>query len=73
MITVIKHFGNTLKEEDYIKILENLRILAKTKQDFEKDNIKTTNIEDKQYNSFKGEEKTYQKTLTPTPNTIYSN
>lgn len=59
MHTVIKHFGNTLKEEDYIKILENLRNLTKTKQDFEKENIKTTNIDDKQYNSFKGEDKTY--------------
>lgn len=59
MSTIIKHFGNTLKEEDYIKILENLRTLTKTKRDFEKDNIKTTNIGDKQYNSFKGEDKTY--------------
>lgn len=59
MENVVKHFGNTLKEEDYIKILENLRILTKTKQDFEKENIKTTNIDDKQYNSFKGQDKTY--------------
>ena len=59
MQTVIKHFGNTLKEEDYIKILENLRVLTKTKQDFEKDNIKTTNLENKQFNSFKGVDKTY--------------
>lgn len=59
MQTVVKHFGNTLKEDDYIKILENLRTLTKTKQDFEKDNIKTTNIGDKQYNSFKGNDKTY--------------
>lgn len=59
MQIVIKHFGNTLKEEDYIKILENLRTLTKTKQDFDKDNIKTTNIDNKQFNSFKGEDKTY--------------
>ena len=59
MQTVIKHFGNTLKEEDYVIILENLRVLTKTKQDFEKDNIKTTNIDNKQYNSFKGKDKTY--------------
>ncbi|MBR6690872.1 MAG: hypothetical protein IKL65_06025 [Bacilli bacterium] len=59
MVTVIKHFGNTLKEEDYVKLLENLRVLTKTKQDFAKENIKTTNIDDKQYNSFKGEDKTY--------------
>ena len=59
MQTVIKHFGNTLKEEDYVKILENLRKLTKTKKEFEQDNIKTTNIGDKQFNSFKGENKTY--------------
>lgn len=59
MTTVIKHFGNTLKEDDYVKILENLRILTKTKLDFDKDNIKTTNIDDKQFNSFEGEDKTY--------------
>ena len=38
MGTVIKHFGNTLKEEDYTKILENLRTLTKTKKDFEHKN-----------------------------------
>ena len=50
---------NTLTEEDYTRILENLRVLTKTKQDFEDENIKTTNIDDKEYNSFKGEEKSY--------------
>lgn len=59
MQTVVKHFGNTLKEEDYVKILENLRILTKTKQNFEQDAIKTTNINNKQFNSLEGEDKTY--------------
>jgi len=59
MQTVIKHFGNTLTEQDYIQILENLRVLTKTKQNFEQENIKTTNIDDKQFNSFQGENKTY--------------
>ena len=59
MTVVVKHFGNTLKEEDYIKILENLRILTKTKLDFDKEKIKTTNIDEKQFNSFKGKDKTY--------------
>ena len=59
MQNVIKHFGNTLKEEDYVKILENLRTLTKTKQDFDKDNIKTTKIGNNEYNSLKGEDKTY--------------
>ena len=52
MQTVIKHFGNTIIEEDYIKILENLRTLTKEKMSFEKDNIKTTNIDNKEFNSF---------------------
>lgn len=59
MQTVIKHFGNTLKEEDYVKILENLRVLTKTKKDFEKENIKTTNIDNHQFNSLQTEDKTY--------------
>ena len=55
------HFLNlkTLKEENYVNVLNNLRILTKLKQEFEKENNKTTNIDDKQYNSFKGEDKTY--------------
>lgn len=59
MQTVIKHFGNTLREDDYTKILENLRVLTKTKKDFEKENIGTTNVGDKQINTFKGANKTY--------------
>lgn len=59
MQIVINHFGNTLKEEDYVQILENLRVLTKTKKEFEKENIETTNIGDKQINTFKGADKTY--------------
>lgn len=56
---VIKHFGNTLSEEDFKQILDNLKILTKTKQDFNEENIKTTKIDEKEYNTFKGEDKTY--------------
>ncbi|MBQ9072493.1 MAG: hypothetical protein IJY25_04995 [Bacilli bacterium] len=59
MTNVVKHFGNTLNEEDFTRILETLRILTKDKQDFEKDNIKTTDIEDKQFVSYQGQNKTY--------------
>lgn len=59
MENVVKHFGNTLIEEDYTRILENLRVLTKTKQDFEEENIKTTNIDDKEYSRFKGEDRPY--------------
>ena len=59
MTIVVKHFGNSLKEDDYIKILENLRVLTKTKLDFDKENIQTVNIDDKQFNSFVGKDKSY--------------
>ena len=59
MENVVKHFGNTLIEEDYTKILENLRVLTKAKQDFEKENIKTTNIDDKEYSMLKGKDNSY--------------
>lgn len=59
MDVVVKHFGNTLKEEDFTRILENLKELTKTKQQFESENIKTTSIEDKEYVSFEGNDKTY--------------
>ena len=59
MQTVMKHFGNTLKEEDYVKILENLRELTKSKKEFDQENITTTNIDEKQYNTYKGADKTY--------------
>lgn len=51
----LKHF----KEDDYIKILENLRLLTKSKKEFEQENIKTTNLADKQFSSFRGKDKTY--------------
>ena len=51
----LKHF----KEEDYIKVLENLRLLTKAKKEFEQENIKTTNLDNKQFSSLKGEDKTY--------------
>lgn len=57
--TAMKHFGNTLKEDDYIKILENLRKLTKDKLTNNKEAVKTTNIEDKQFNTYEGQDKTY--------------
>lgn len=59
MDNVLKHFGNTLNEEDFRKIITNLNELTNAKQNFEKDNIKTTNLGDDEYNTFKGEDKTY--------------
>lgn len=56
---VVKHFGNTLNENDFKRILEEMIKLTETKKSFDKDDIKTTNIDDKEYNSFKGSDKTY--------------
>lgn len=59
---IILNFRNELKhfkEEDYIKILENLRALTNSKKEFERENIKTTNLDNKQFSSLKGQDKTY--------------
>jgi len=56
---VMKHFGNTLNEADFKRILESMVELTKNKNDFDKDNIKTTTIDDNQYNSYKGNERNY--------------
>jgi len=56
---VVKHFGNTLNETDYKNILNEIIKLTEKKKDFDKESIKTTNIDDKEYTSYKGEDKTY--------------
>lgn len=55
---VMKHFRH-FKEKDYIKILENLRDITKRKQEYEDKNIKTTTIDNNEYNVFEGKDKTY--------------
>ena len=59
LTNVVKHFGNTLNEEDFKKIQSEMVKLTEKKKSFEKDQVKTTNIDDKEYNSYKGEEKTF--------------
>lgn len=56
---VVKHFGNTLKEEHYIMILDNLRKLTKKKQSFEDDKIKTINFDNNELNSYSGKNKNF--------------
>ena len=56
MDTVVKHFGNTLREADFKEILENMRQLTKDKQSFNTDDIKTTTIDNKDYSTYKNEE-----------------
>jgi len=59
MDTVIKHFGNTLNEADFTLIIRRINEITKLKQQFASKDIKTTKIDDKEFNSFKGENKTY--------------
>lgn len=56
---VVKHFGNTLNEQDFKNIQNEMVKLTEKKKDFEKENIKTTNIDDKQFNSYQGQERTF--------------
>lgn len=52
MENVVKHFGNTLGEMDFKAILESLKSLSKDKKSFDEENVKTTNIDGKEYVSF---------------------
>jgi len=59
LVTVVKHFGNTLTEEDYRLIQEKMIKISKLKKSFDQENIKTTNLDEKEYISYKSSEKTY--------------
>ena len=56
---VVKHFGNTLNEADFKLIQNEIVKLTEKKKSFEKETIKTTNIGEKQYNSYIGNEKSF--------------
>lgn len=55
---VVKHFGNTLTEQDFARIVNHIVQITENKKSFDKDNIRTTNIDNKQYVSFEGSDKT---------------
>lgn len=59
MDIVVKHFGNNLSETDFNLMINKIFELTKEKKSFDNENINTTNIDDKTYNSFKGKDKTY--------------
>ena len=54
---VVKHFGNTLNEQDYINIQNQMLKIEEKKKSFEKDNIKTTNIGEEQFVTYEGKDK----------------
>lgn len=56
---VVKHFGNTLNEEDYKKILNQIVKLTEEKKSFQNESIKTTNIDNEQYVSYEGNDKKF--------------
>ena len=55
---VVKHFGNTLNEQDYINIQNQMVKIEEKKKSFDKDNIKTTNIGEEQFVTYEGTNKT---------------
>lgn len=55
---VVKHFGNTLNEEDFKKIQSEMVKVTEKKKSFEKENIKTTNIGEEQFVTYEGTDKT---------------
>lgn len=59
MENVVKHFGNTLSEEDFKLIQEQIIKITQEKKSSDKKNVKTTHIDGKEYISFDGENKDY--------------
>lgn len=56
---VVKHFGNSLNQEDYNVIIQNLKTLTSKKESFEKESIKETKIDNKEYVALNASDKTY--------------
>lgn len=59
MENVLKHFGNKLNQNEYDMIIQSLRKMIKNKSTFDTNEIKTTNIDDKQYVSYEGKDENY--------------
>lgn len=59
LVTVLKHFGNTLSEEDFIKIQNELVRITELKKSTDKEGLKTTNIDDKQFVTYEGKNKNF--------------
>lgn len=58
MDNVVKHFGRTLTQEDYDKIINSLKQLTNDKSDFDREGIKTTKIEEKEIVTYEGTDNT---------------
>lgn len=56
MDVVLNHFGNNITQEDYEKIINSFKKLTEQKLSFDKDEIKTSTIEDKEYVAYKGKD-----------------
>lgn len=56
---VVKHFGNILSEQDFKAIIEQIIKVTDMKKSYDKENIKTSNIEEKEYVSYEGNNKTF--------------
>ena len=56
MDVVLKHFGNNITQEDYEKIINSFKKLTEQKLSFDKEEIKTSTTEDKEYVTYKGKD-----------------
>ena len=56
---VLKHFGNQLNQDDYDKIINNLRKMVEKKSTFDTDNIQKNDIDEKQYVTYNGKSDNY--------------
>jgi len=59
MENVVKHFGNTLSEEDFKLIQEQIMKITEKMKSSDKENVKTTHIDGQEFVSFKGKDKDY--------------
>ena len=66
----IKHFGNTLNEADYHKIVDEIVKITEKKKSFEKESIKTINIAEEQFVTHTGADKTTFLDNTHTKNNL---
>lgn len=59
MENVVKHFGNTLSEEDFRLIQDQIIKITEKMKTSDKENVKTTHIDGQEFVSFEGENKDY--------------
>ena len=59
MDIVLKHFGQKINQEDYEKIIDSIKKLTEQKSSFDKEGIKTSTIEDKEYITYENDDEAF--------------